>query len=107
MGQDVRRPLPAIVRTPEGGEWSTDILPHPLQQTWTGVKELASDLSILILDKPLIWYLNTPETEANFPIVNEALAKLGYSATRFPIQEPRYAFARFGLWCFERRKSDT
>lgn len=89
------------------GEWSTDILPHPLQQTWTGAKELASDLSILILDKPLIWYLNTPETEANFPIVNEALAKLGYSATRFPIQEPRYAFARFGLWCFERRKSDT
>jgi hypothetical protein len=86
------------VRSPYNrGEWSTDILPHPLRQTWTGAKELASDLSILILDQPLIWYLNTPETEANFPIVKVALAKLGYSAARFPIQEPRYAFARFGL----------
>jgi hypothetical protein len=87
------------------GEWSTDILPQPLRQTWTSATELASDLSILTVDQPLLWYLNTPETEANFSIIERALAELGYTAAKFPIREARYAFARFGLWCFERRES--
>ena len=87
------------------GEWSTDILAHPLRQTWTSATELASHLSILTLDQPLLWYLNTPETEANFSIIEQALAELGYTAVKFPIRAARYATARFGLWCFERRET--
>jgi hypothetical protein len=87
------------------GEWSTDILPHPLRQTWTSATELVSHFSILTLDQPLLWYLNTPETEANFSIIEQALAELGYTAVKSSIRAARYATARFGLWCFERRET--
>ena len=87
------------------GEWPTDILPQPLRQTWESPSGLAADLSTLTLNQPLIWYLNTPETETNFVIIEQALTELGYTASKFAIREARYASARFGLWCFERRGS--
>ncbi len=87
------------------GEWSTDILPEPLRQTWKNVTELASDLPILTRNHPLLWYLNVPETEANFSTIEHALAELGYAGTKFPIRDPRYVVARFDLWCFEQRQS--
>jgi hypothetical protein len=86
------------------GEWPTDILHQPLRQTWTSATELASDLSFLTHNHPLLWYLNTPETEANLLIIERALTELGYSASKVTIREPRYASARFGLWCFERKE---
>src|SRR5262249_48373871 len=77
------------------GEWSTDILPHPLRQAWGSPSALASDLSFLALNQPLLWYLNTPETETNFLTIERALAELGYTASKFAIREARYASARF------------
>jgi hypothetical protein len=64
--------------------------------------ELASDLSVITSNKPLLWYLNTPETEANFVVIDRALTELGYVGSKFPINEAPYTSARFGLWCFER-----
>jgi hypothetical protein len=87
------------------GEWPTDILPQPLQQTWESPSRLASDLSILTLNQPMLWYLNTPETEANFLIIERAFTELDYTASKFAIREARYASAHFGLWCFERKGS--
>ena len=87
------------------GEWPTDILPRPLRQTWASITELAFDLSVLTLNQPVVWYLNTPETEANFSVIERALNALGYAASKFPIMESRYGSARFGLWCFERNES--
>ena len=89
------------------GEWSTDIVPKPLDQIWASVDGLMSNLATLVPDQPMIWYLNTPETGANFSKVEGALAELGYIGAEVKISEERYASARFGLWCFERIGSDA
>src|SRR5262249_18831374 len=78
-------PRPGVYSQPAGpysrpynrGEWPTDILPQPLRQIWESPTELASDLSKLTLNQPLLWYLNTPETEANFQTIERALTELG------------------------------
>jgi hypothetical protein len=87
------------------GEWSTDILPRPLRQIWKSATELASDLPTLTHNQPVLWYLNTPETEENFFIIERTLTELDYTVSKFPIRDSRYASARFGLWCVERKGS--
>jgi hypothetical protein len=89
------------------GEWSTDIIPKPLGQVWDSADGLMADLETLAPDRPMIWYLNTPETEANFSAVEGALAKLGYSGAEIGIDKKQYASARFGLRCFERIGSNA
>jgi hypothetical protein len=88
------------------GEWSTDILPQPLKQTWTSAAALLSDLPILTSKQPALWYLNTPETEGNFSTVQRAFSELGYTGLKFSIAGS-YSSARFDLWCFERTGSDA
>jgi hypothetical protein len=87
------------------GEWSTDILARPLAQTWISPSALVPDLAIITANQRLIWYLNTPETDAHMAEVGPALSNLGYIRSTFQIKSPRYASARFGLWCFERTGS--
>jgi hypothetical protein len=87
------------------GEWSTEILPQPLRQVWGDAAALTSDLSMLAADQPQVWYLNTPETEGNFPAIVEAFRKLDFTGSKYPISEPYYASAHFNLWCFERTGS--
>ncbi len=87
------------------GELPTDILPRPLQKTWTSAEELASNLAILTHNQPVLWYLNTPETDGNFSVIERALSELGYRASKCAIKEARYAYAHFDLWRFERSGS--
>jgi hypothetical protein len=87
------------------GEWPTDILQRPLRRTWTSAAELASDLPSLAHNQSLLWYLNTPETGENFFMIERAFSELGYAFSKFPITDSRYASARFGLWCIDRKGS--
>jgi hypothetical protein len=85
------------------GEWSTDILPQPLMRTWTSAAMFASNLAGLVSDHPVVWYLNTPETNMNFATIQGEFAKLDYTGQTVPLTEKRYG--HFGLWCFERAGS--
>jgi hypothetical protein len=89
------------------GEWSTDILVQPLARVWTSPAALKPDLSTLLADQPLVWYLTTPETDAHMAEIDPALSKLGYVRSTFQITSARYRFARFSLWCFEQLGSDA
>jgi hypothetical protein len=84
------------------GEWPVDILPQPLSQAWTELPQLLSKFPVITADRSRIWYLNTPETAGNLPAVEQGLSELGFVGSRVTITSPRYAAARFGLWCFER-----
>jgi hypothetical protein len=98
-----RWPLPKQPFSPfYRGEWPVDILPQPLSRASTELSQLLSRLPLITAGSARLWYLNTPETAANFPVVEQALSDLGFGGSRVMIASPRYAAARFGLWCFER-----
>jgi hypothetical protein len=83
------------------GEWSTDILPQPLENVWDTADAFAADLPTLLADQPRFWYLNTPETEANLDRIEAAFTEADYHGRQIPIGDTRYASARFSIWCFE------
>jgi hypothetical protein len=88
------------------GELSTDVLPQPLTQKWPNPTLFVRELPRLSEGQPLIWYLNTPETEKNLKILEQAFGKLGYTKHAAKISGGRYGTARFTLWCFERSDAD-
>jgi hypothetical protein len=83
------------------GEWSTDILPEPLVRTWATPSALFASLAGRFSTRPLVWYLNTPETEFHMPEIEQFFAKFGYTKSETRIENPRYRSARFSLWCFQ------
>lgn len=89
------------------GEWSTDILPHPLENVWNTPESFAADLSAQVRDYPRVWYINTPQTEVHFAIIDAAFAKAGYTARRWALNDPRDATASFGVWCYAANDADT
>ena len=68
------------------GEWSTDILPLPLTQNWTSPAAIVPELPALTADQPILWYLNTPETEAHIAVIERALNQLGFNRVSFRSQ---------------------
>jgi hypothetical protein len=99
---------PQPIKSPfDRGEWSTNILLRPLTRAWASPAALMPELAILTINQPLIWYLNTPETNAHMTEIEPALIKLGYNRSIFQIKNTRYRSARFRLWCFERMGSDA
>lgn|GEM_PF-1770616 len=82
------------------GEWSTDILPHPLENIRESAEAFAADLPMHFDGQPRVWYINTPETQGNFEIINAAFTDAGYVGERWTVNDPLYATARFGVWCF-------
>ncbi len=82
------------------GEWSTNILPQPLENVWESAAAFATALPPRFARQPRVWYVNTPETEADFDVIAAAFADAGYRGERWTINDARYATARFGVWCF-------
>jgi hypothetical protein len=82
------------------GEWSTDILPNPLENVRASAEAFTAEIPTRFVGQPRVWYINTPETEGNFEIINAAFADAGYTSERWTVNDPRYATARFGVWCF-------
>lgn len=89
------------------GEWSTDLLLQPLENLWENAESFAAALPTQWAGLPRVWYVNTPETEANFRIVDTAFAEAGYVGERWTINDPRDATARFNLWCYSTDENDA
>jgi hypothetical protein len=96
-------PLPNTPYSPfYRGEWSIDSFPQPLINTWDSADQLIPEFDSLLREHDHVWYLNTPETTSDFSKIDAAFAQRDYRGERFEITQPRYANARFQLWCYER-----
>lgn len=82
------------------GEWSTDMLPQPLENIWNTPEAFAAHLPARFAGQPRVWLINTPETEAHFAALDAAFAEAGYTGTRWTLNDPQDATARFGVWCY-------